>query len=190
MQGQSDIPLNEEGREQAQRIAKRLAALDPAIDAVWSSDLQRARHTAEAIASPLGLSVTTTPTLREIGLGDWEGLTAEDIEARGDGELWQRYRLSPTGQRPPNGESLESAWERMIATRNQIREMHPSGHVVIVGHGGTLRALLAEALGAPLSSMLRFALANVSLSIIEEITTRQDRMSRILTVNDTSHLIV
>src|SRR5690242_5415348 len=76
MQGQSDIPLNDEGREQAKRIAARLSEANPRVDAVWSSDLSRARHTAEAIAAPLNLPVRTSARLREIMLGEWEGLNA------------------------------------------------------------------------------------------------------------------
>jgi probable phosphoglycerate mutase len=189
MQGHSDTPLNEEGLKQAKRLAERLAVAVPPIEAIWSSDLNRARQTAEAIAAPLHLPVRATPLLREIMLGEWEGLNAEEIEARGDGELLRRYRLSPQGQRPPGGETLDHAWERMIRVRDEIGIAHPAGHVAIVGHGGTLRALLCAALDAPISSMLRFALSNASLSVIEETRSEAVCMRRILSVNDIAHLL-
>jgi len=189
MQGQSDIPLNDEGRDQAQRVAARLSAAHPPIEAVWSSDLSRARETAEAIAAPLNLPISTTPLLREIMLGEWEGLTQPEIEARGEAELLQRYRLSPAGQRPPGGETLEQAWGRMIRARDEISQAHPAGQVAVVGHGGTLRALLCAALEAPVSSMLRFSLSNASVSIIDEIRTSESCIRRVLSVNDVAHLL-
>lgn len=189
MQGHSDTPLNEDGRAQAARIAARLATLEPPLHAVWSSDLSRARETAEAIAAPHGLQVRTTPLLREIMLGEWEGLNQAEIEARGDGALLERYRLSPQGQRPPGGESLDHAWERMMRVRDEIREANPTGHVAVIGHGGTLRALLCAALDAPVSSMLRFALSNASLSVIEEVRSEHSCLQRLLSVNDVSHLL-
>src|SRR3954463_7057704 len=79
MQGQSDVPLNAEGRDQAARIAERLTALDSPIDAVWSSDLSRAMETAEAIAARFGLPIRVSSHLREIMLGEWEGMNQEEI---------------------------------------------------------------------------------------------------------------
>lgn len=187
-QGHTDIALDEEGREQAQRIAARLARLKPPPIAVWSSDLGRARETAEAIAAPHGLTVQTTPLLRETGLGAWEGLTRTEIEARGESELLKGYVQNSHLNRPPGGETLEAAWERMTQAVAQIHEQHPSGGVVIVGHGGSLRALICDALDAPISSMRRIWLANASLSIIEEHEGVVGRVRRVTLLNDTSHL--
>ncbi len=187
-QGHTDIALDEEGREQAQRIAARLARLKPPLIAVWSSDLGRARETAEAIAAPHGLTVQTTPLLRETGLGAWEGLTRTEIEARGESELLKGYVQNSHLNRPPGGETLEAAWERMTQAVAQIHEQHPSGGVVIVGHGGSLRALICDALDAPISSMRRIWLANASLSIIEEHEGVVGRVRRVTLLNDTSHL--
>ncbi len=188
MQGHSDVPLNEEGRAQASRIAARLYALESPIDAVWSSDLSRARETAEAIAAPFGLPLTITPLLREIMLGEWEGMNQADIEARGEADLLRKYRSSPAGARPPGGETLEHAWERMMRARAEILAAHPRGHIAVVGHGGTLRALLCAALDAPVASMLRFSLANTSLSVIEQTGTPENFLWRVRCVNDTAHL--
>jgi alpha-ribazole phosphatase len=148
----------------------------------------RARQTAEAIAAPLGLAVQTTPLLRELTFGAWEGLTQAEIEARGDSELLERYRQDPRTQRPPGGESLETAFQRVVTAAEEIRARYPESHVALVGHGGSMRALLCEALAAPFASMLGFVLANASLSIIEDIPRRTCFHRRILLVNDTSHL--
>ena len=157
-------------------------------EAVWSSDLSRARDTALAIAKLAGIPVRTTPLLREMGLGEWEGLQEKDIIARGDEERFRRYRLSPVEHRPPGGESLESAFGRIQEALQEIRASHPSGQVAVVGHGGSLRAMFADALGAPIPSMLRFQLANCSLSILEDTRTDEGWVRKILLVNDTSHL--
>ncbi len=187
-QGHTDIALDEEGREQAQRIAARLARLQQPPVAVWSSDLGRAVETAEAIAAPHGLTVQTTPLLRETSLGEWEGLTRTEIEARGESALLRGYVQDSHVNRPPGGETLEAAWERMTHALGQIQEQSPSGGVVIVGHGGSLRALICDALDAPISSMRRIWLANASLSIIEESASIVGRVRRLTLLNDTSHL--
>jgi alpha-ribazole phosphatase len=188
IQGHSDTPLSAEGVVQAQRIGARLARLEPPLQAVWSSDLMRARQTAEAIAAPFDLAVQTTPLLREMMLGEWEGLTQDEIEARGDMALLERYRRDPGQHRPPGGEALEAAWDRVTTAVREIRALHPGGQVAVVGHGGSLRALLCEALNAPVASMLCFSLANASLSIIEEVSHSDHSLRRIRLVNDTSHL--
>ncbi len=187
-QGHSDTPLNEEGREQAKRIGLRLSKIERPPQAVWSSDLSRAFDTAQAIATPLGIPVYTTPLLREMALGEWEGLQEKDILARGDAERFARYKLSPGERRPPGGESLESAFNRLKQVLSDIREQHPSGQIAVVGHGGSLRAMFADALDAPVASMLRFQLGNCSLSILEDTKTDEGWVRRIQLLNDTSHL--
>jgi broad specificity phosphatase PhoE len=188
MQGHTDIPLDAEGVEQARRIAERLSAEPRPPQAVWSSDLARARQTAEAIAAPLGLAVQTTPLLRETMLGAWEGLTRAEIEARGDAEQLARYLQDSIRHRPPGGETLEAAWERMVGIVTEIRRQHPQGQVAIVGHGGSLRVLLCEALDAPLRSLPRFQLDNASLSVIEQYGDSVNPLRRLTLLNDTSHL--
>ena len=188
LQGHSDTPLNEDGKEQAIRVAKRLALVERPPQAVWTSDLSRARETARAISDELSIPLIATPLLREMGLGEWEGLQEKDILARGDEYLFRQYRLSPAEHRPPGGETLEHAFERMQEVLLDIRERHPFGQVAVVGHGGSLRAMFADALDAPVASMLRFQLANCSLSILEDTWTEEGWVRRILLVNDTSHL--
>ena len=188
MQGQSDTLLSEAGIDQAKRLGARLAGLERPLEAVWSSDLTRALQTAKAIAAPFGLPVQTTPLLREMMLGAWEGLTQAEIAERGDEDLFRRYQEDPVVNRPPGGESMESAWHRVTEAAAAIRALHPSGWVAVVGHGGSLRAVLCEAVSAPLRSMVAFSLANASLSIVED-TSRGDHICRrLLLVNDVGHL--
>ncbi len=188
MQGHTDVDLDPEGHVQACKIAERLSSLDGGVQAVYSSDLRRARLTAEAIAAPYSLPVTSTPLLREIMLGDWEGLTAAEILDRGEEELLTLYRSDSYVHRPPNSESMEQVWDRMSIAAGLIREANPDGTVVVVGHGGSLKALLCSALGASITSMKHIFLSNASMSIIEEAGPPDRRFQRILLMNDTGHL--
>ena len=187
MQGHTDVPLNTEGRVQAALIGARLSAVAPRPTAIWSSDLARAVDTARAIAQPLGLKVQTTPLLRETMLGEWEGLTREEIIARGDSERLEAYLRDSLQASAAGSETLEAVWDRMLRGMDDIRQQCPEETIVIVGHGGSLRALICAALDAPLS-MRRLWLDNASLSAIEELQGDEEPMSRVLLINDTSHL--
>lgn len=180
-QGHTDVPLSAEGVEQARRLGERLAG--EKITTIWSSDLARARATAEAVAGHQGLEVTTTPLLRETMLGDWEGLMEPEIVARGEGDLLREYRRQPMTHRPPNSEPLEEVWKRIVSARDALRRACPEGTAVLAGHGGSLRVLLCEAVGAPLSCLNRFVLDNASLSLIEYTEHRV----WVRLVNDTGH---
>ena len=151
------------------------------------ADLKRARATAEAIAGPLGLTVQTTSLLRETMLGEWEGLTREEIKERGDGALLGSYLRDSHRYRPPGGETLEAMWERMGEAMCLMRAAQPEGATVVVGHGSSLRALVCAALDAPIATMRRFWLDNASLSILEESDYEGDRAHRLALLNDTSH---
>lgn len=189
MQGQTDVPLGDAGQAQAARIGARMACMALPPEIVWSSDLSRARTTADAIAQPLGLAVRTLPELREIKFGAWEGLTVEEIRARGEGELLANYRLDPFQHRPPGAETLHEVWARMMAAAAIIRaESGVAERVAIVGHGGSLRVLVCEALEAPITSMRHLFFDNASLSILEEQVVPTGMFRRLLLFNDTLHL--
>jgi broad specificity phosphatase PhoE len=171
--GHTDIPLAEEGVEQARRLADRLR--DERLDAVWSSDLQRARITAEIIAGPHGLTVIATPLLREGSHGAYEGLTREEVEAQcGPG----------IGGRAADAEPIEAIMARAVEARRIIQQSHPEGSVLVVGHLGPLRMLLCDAIGASLEMRHRFCMDNASLTILEYDAD----VFRVRLLNDTEHL--
>jgi len=182
MQGHTDVPLSDEGVRQAHALSARLSEMH--LDQVWSSDLQRARATAEIIAERHGLEVRTSDRLREQMLGEWEGLTAEEIVERGDGERLLAYRRDSIVHRPPGSEPLDAVWDRVTGAMAEIRAAATAGHVLVVGHGGCMRAPLCEAMGASVASMRRIWLDNASLSLIEYGPER----CWIRLLNDTSHL--
>ena len=120
-QGHADVPLNERGREQARALAERLAG--ESIDAIYSSDLSRARDTADIVGARLDVPVAVDPDLREIDVGAVEGLTAEESAAF---EGWQ-------------GEPKEDHSERVLAAISRIAERHPGERILVVTHGGSMR---------------------------------------------------
>jgi probable phosphoglycerate mutase len=138
-QGHADRPLNETGREQARAIAEELAR--EKIDAIYTSDLERARETAELIAERAGVPFVLEPQLREIDVGEWQGLTRSEIEERfPDGmRKWHEH-----GHGWEAGETYDELAERVLAAIARIVHQHPDGRVVVVGHGGTIRAIRAH----------------------------------------------
>jgi broad specificity phosphatase PhoE len=141
-QGHADRPLSERGREQAQALADRLAHID--LDAVYSSDLQRARDTAAVVAENQGLELHQLPELREVDVGSWSGLTRAEAEERFP-EGFARWRDGYPGWK--DGETYEAMTDRVIAAVRSIATEHQDGRVLIVSHGGPIRAIHAEALG-------------------------------------------
>jgi broad specificity phosphatase PhoE len=145
-QGQTPFApgLNETGRAQVLSIRDDLK--DVTLSAIYSSDLLRARQTAELIAEPLGLTVTLEPRLREIDLGVWEGMPSEEIETNYSQELAERAR-NPLYSRAPNGESPQDVAKRVLATVDEIASKHRDKSVLIVSHGIALAIIICSAEG-------------------------------------------
>lgn len=142
--GQSDVPLNENGRNQAVVLAQQLQG--QSFIAIYTSDLQRAMETARIIASAIHLPVRLEPRLREINQGEWEGQLVEAIRARYT-ELWQRRALDPTNLRPPGGETVGEVAKRVYNALNDITRLHPTGSVLIVSHGLALATVICKVRG-------------------------------------------
>lgn len=131
VQGHTDRALDETGRAQARTLADELE--DEQLDAIYSSDLIRALDTARHVADRRGLSVMALPDLREKHFGTWEGLT--------DAEVIERF---PSARNDPwgDGETGESVERRVLRALRRIADAHPNGRVLVVSHGGPLRAVL------------------------------------------------
>lgn len=180
-QGHSDVPLDEIGRAQSRRLAQRLQS-EP-IRHVFCSDLIRARETAESIASVCGCPLTVTPLLREACFGAWEGLTRADIEERFPGKF-EEYLKDSVNCRPPGAETSEEIRARILQTADHVRTEAPEGVALVVGHGGSLRWIIIEALNAPAECYRRLRVDNASLSMVEY----QDDRSWLALFNDVGHL--
>ncbi len=134
-QGQADPPLSPLGEQQAAEAATRVDS----VDAVWASDLVRARRTAEIVAGGQGaggraVGVRLDPRLRERDAGDWQGRTRLEIE-----EHWPGYLES--GRRPPGYESDDALLARALAAIDEIGAAHRGESVLVVVHGGIVRTL-------------------------------------------------
>ena len=162
--GHLDVPLSAGGEAQCLAQARRLATLR--IDALYSSDLERARRSGEIIGAPHGLTPTALPAFREMAMGRWEGLTADEIRAREPAAF--RDWMTRIGEFPfPGGESVPDLLARAGPAFDRIVAGPAAGVVAIIAHGGTNRALLCRALGVPLERLLAFGQDYGALSVLE-----------------------
>jgi broad specificity phosphatase PhoE len=179
VQGWLDVPLNAEGREQAQKVALRLS-IKP-VTQVYSSTLSRAADTARAIASTRGVPLTLDERLREYNMGEWQGKTGDEISA-------SRGALKAL-ERPdeiPGGETAQQVHHRAEAFLADLIAWHgqDNGRIVVVSHGGTLGAMLGAMLRMPVRRRQPFTFGNVSMT--EAIWG--DGHWRLRSLNDQQHL--
>lgn len=162
IQGQLDIPLNDKGRWQAQRLARALATDEPPA-ALYSSDLRRAWDTAQSIARSTGLAATTDGGLRERRFGDFEGKTFVELEASWPAEtaLWRRR---DPHWAPPGGESLLAVRERVVQTVHRLAALHAGEQIVLVSHGGVMDVLYRAATGLDIGAPRTWTLGNASIN--------------------------
>ncbi len=177
IQGSADVPLNGIGVRQAERLAARL--LDVRFDLVYSSDLVRARLTAET-ALP-GIELRFDARLRELCYGVFEGKTWEGMNAEEAAQArhWSEDRY---GRRIPGGESYGDLMDRVAAFR---ADLPASGRVAVFSHGGTIRSALYGVLGRPQANTWRVDIDNTSITRLRF----SERGATLVTVNDHAHLV-
>jgi alpha-ribazole phosphatase len=134
-QGQSDVPLNENGIQQAREMASRIRHYQ--FNAIISSDLSRARQTAEILSEFSDAPLKIDPRLREINQGDWEGMLYADIRSR-YAEAFEKRLNNPLEVAPPGGETVGQVRDRVLEAIQEIVEEYPDGIVAIVSHGLSL----------------------------------------------------
>jgi 2,3-bisphosphoglycerate-dependent phosphoglycerate mutase len=162
IQGHLDIPLNDTGRWQAQRVARALAARDT-VHAVYSSDLQRAHATARAIAEATGAPIATHAGLRERGFGIFEGKTYVEIQSTWPEES-EHWRKRTPHWAPQGGESLLQVRERITQTLHELAARHPGEQIVVVAHGGVMDQLYRAATGQDLQAPRTWPLGNTAVN--------------------------
>jgi alpha-ribazole phosphatase len=149
-QGHSDRPLTEEGRRQADALAELVAQEN--VDAIYSSPLIRALETARIVAARTGLEVTELDGLREVDTGSWSGLSRADVQERFP-EGFERWIAGGSGWE--DGETYEEMGERVLRAIRAIAAAHPNGRVLVVSHGGPIRAVQSAAEGIDLHEFRR-----------------------------------
>ena len=161
IQGQRDIALNATGVWQAARLAEALA--DDGISAIYSSDLLRARATAEALAVVVGLPVLMDAGLRERHFGEFEGFTFAEIEARWPAQS-ERWRRREADFGPLGGETLTDFYARSVATATRLVAAHPGQTVALVAHGGVLDCLYRAATRVALQAPRTWQIGNAGIN--------------------------
>lgn len=164
--GQRDLPLTPRGRAQAQAWSTLLARLP--LAGAWCSDLSRCRDTAALALSLSNMPATALPALREIHLGGWEGLTQDEVRQRFPGEH-ERRGLDLANTIPCGGESFGQAQQRFLEALRHIcaqASALPAGPVLVVAHGGVIRAALCHILGLRLDSLFRLGQDYCGLNIL------------------------
>jgi len=184
-QGATDIPLDEVGQNQAQRLAEKMATYN--LNAIYSSPLQRAAATAQGVADRSSLPINFRQDLEEIRLGEWEGHTAQEIMSKHphNYDKWENY---PQEKFDPNIETHYELQQRAWKAFDEICQAE-TGNTLIVTHGAWINRLLCKLTDTPLQYRMDFPVANVGITTIECIKDHDTRNYDVITHNDTSHLV-
>ncbi len=179
-QGHTDMPLNDVGLRQARALAEHLAG--QGVDALYSSDLARARQTAAAIERATGLSAIVDADLREVDVGEWAGCNRAEAAARDP--AWYREWQTGAVEGYRGGETYRQLHERSVRAFERVLAAEDGRTAVIVCHGGNIRAIVSEVVGLGADQRWRVAsAANCSLTAIER---RHDRVT-LATFNESVH---
>ncbi len=162
--GRTDAPLSARGLDQSRQLAATLANKN--LSGIYSSDLQRARSTAEVIAKEHNLPVTANRDWREIDMGQWEGLTMKRIHDESP-ELVAQLFADPASFQYPGGESFTAFIARIQNALTHLLSTHANDHIGLVAHGGVCRVILGSALELPPRNWLRLAQDYGCLNIID-----------------------
>lgn len=158
------VHLNDEGRQQAEALGARLAHLP--ITVIYSSPLERAIETAQAIAAHHKLKVRILEGVGETRYGKWTG---ESLKELAKTELWPIVRFYPSGARFPSGESLRETQARAVAALDTLRDAHSKDTdiVVVVSHADVIKAAVAHYIGLPLDLFQRLVISPASLNVLQ-----------------------
>ena len=180
--GQFDVSLNERGIVQARETALAVAADSP--DALYSSPLARTMQLAEEVSRLTSLPVNPMPGLKELDLGEMEGLTGAELRERWP-DFFSEWRKNPGPVLMPGGESLSRLQDRAWSAFEEIEAVHRGDErLVVVSHNFTIRTIIGMILGIPWSNFHNMALDLASISTVES----NERGRRLVTYNSTCHL--
>lgn len=186
-QGQSDVPLTNEGRLQAKTLSERLK--NEKIDVIYASDLDRTMETAKILARYHGRKVMPATLMRELSFGIWEGMTYDEIIQKWPQE-YKMWQADPYNKKPPDGETLSELCERVSKFLMETAKKYPDSRILVVTHAGPIRAILSVLLNLKQDFFWKFKISNTSLTIIEYDGLRElaESDAFIVTVNNTYHI--
>jgi broad specificity phosphatase PhoE len=169
-QGHADTPLNEVGRTQAAELAE---TLEPeSLTALYTSPLRRASETAAIVAARLGIDVRPLDALREIHVGEWEGLTVEEVQSRYPERASVDWRSGW-----PGGETYDELAARVLPALVELAGEHPSERVLAVTHAGPIRAALAAAMGVSHADV-RTIVGSLENCVAYRVAVREGELER------------
>lgn len=154
--------LSERGQEQAREVALRLEGL--ALDAVYSSPMERAQETAAPTVAAQGLQLLADANLIECDFGQWTGAKLTELNKLPE---WKQVQSSPSTFRFPEGESFTEMQDRMVNAVEDIAKLHPSKVVAAFSHADTIKAAVAHFVGTPLNSFQKIHIDTASISAVE-----------------------
>jgi len=143
-------------------LAESLASVP--LRAIYTSPLERAIETAQAIARCRGIEPRTVDDLGEVRIGEWEGKSFAELEGQVE---WAAYNQSRSSVRPPGGELMIECQTRMVRSVQRLAQEHPEETIAVVSHGDPIRSLLSYFLGAPIDLLQRFEINPASISIVQ-----------------------
>jgi probable phosphoglycerate mutase len=167
------IRLNEQGRLQAQRLAKRCEGVK--FDKIYSSPLERALETAEPIARAMKLEVRKSDALNEIDFGEWSGKTFEQLDSD---ERWRHFNSCRSTASVPGGESFLEVQNRVLKEIDRLAHEHREARVAIVSHADPIKAVIGYFAATPIDLIQRFEISPCSVSVIT-LDEEGPRISRI-----------
>lgn len=168
--------LNENGRRQAQTVARRLAPLP--INAIYTSPVTRCVETAEYIARQCQLNLIELEEIGEVRYGKWEGKKIKKLTQK---KQWFAVQFFPSRFRFPNGEALPEVQFRAVQALEKLCARHPKENIVVVSHADVIKLLLAHYLGVHIDLFQRIAIAPASVSVL---ALPENGTVRILRLND------
>ena len=174
------ICLNEQGRTEAQQLAERFTSVK--LDALYSSPLERARETAEALARVAQLEIQPNAAFNEIDFGEWSGKSFATLS---NDERWRRFNTQRSLAQIPGGESFIDVQARAINELEKLRERHGEARVAIVSHADVIRAIVSYVAGAPIDFWQRLGISPSSVTIVAS----DEHGTKLLAVNNKSELV-
>ena len=174
------ICLNEQGQAEAQQLAARFAAVK--LDALYSSPLQRARETADALARVAQLEIQQNEAFNEVDFGDWSGKSFAVLSAD---ERWQRFNTQRSLAQIPGGESFIDVQARAVNELEKLRQQHGEARVAIVSHSDVIKAVVSYVAGAPIDFWHRLEISPCSVTIV----ATDEHETKLLAVNSRSELV-